>query len=112
MGPALNPVLGGAADPGGSSCRECVECRHFQRGTLFQDQSCSRICKDEVLLVDELGEEELSPWSMEVKGQRSLSTFQPTKNKMPTKAEYMQNRKFLQTPQKVPVCSGSFWRSI
>lgn len=36
--------------------RECVECKHFKRGKLIEDKTCSRICKDEIVLVDELGE--------------------------------------------------------
>lgn len=39
--------------------RECVECKHFKRGKLFDDNTCSRICKDEIELVDELGETQL-----------------------------------------------------
>ncbi|XP_044033604.1 integrin beta-3-like isoform X1 [Siniperca chuatsi] len=34
--------------------KECVECKHFKRGKLFDDNTCSRICKDEIVLVDEL----------------------------------------------------------
>uniref|UniRef100_A0AAQ5XZW5 Integrin beta n=1 Tax=Amphiprion ocellaris TaxID=80972 RepID=A0AAQ5XZW5_AMPOC len=34
--------------------KECVECKHFKRGRLFEDNTCSRICKDEIMLVDEL----------------------------------------------------------
>ncbi|XP_067089159.1 integrin beta-3-like [Osmerus mordax] len=34
--------------------KECVECRHFKRGSLFEDKSCPRICRDEIQLVDEL----------------------------------------------------------
>lgn len=33
---------------------ECVECGHFKRGRLYDDNSCSRICRDEIQLVDEL----------------------------------------------------------
>uniref|UniRef100_A0A665UUT2 Integrin beta n=1 Tax=Echeneis naucrates TaxID=173247 RepID=A0A665UUT2_ECHNA len=36
--------------------KECVECKHFKRGKLFEDNTCSRICKDEIQLVDEIGE--------------------------------------------------------
>uniref|UniRef100_A0A7N8X4W8 Integrin beta n=1 Tax=Mastacembelus armatus TaxID=205130 RepID=A0A7N8X4W8_9TELE len=35
--------------------KECVECKHFKRGKLFEDNTCSRICKDEIELVDKLG---------------------------------------------------------
>uniref|UniRef100_A0A8C5HEQ2 Integrin beta n=1 Tax=Gouania willdenowi TaxID=441366 RepID=A0A8C5HEQ2_GOUWI len=34
--------------------KECVECKHFKRGRLFEDNSCSRICKDEIRLVEVL----------------------------------------------------------
>lgn len=34
--------------------KECVECRHFKRGRYTEDNSCSRICKDEIKLVDKL----------------------------------------------------------
>uniref|UniRef100_A0A4W4GVX7 Integrin beta n=3 Tax=Electrophorus TaxID=8004 RepID=A0A4W4GVX7_ELEEL len=34
--------------------KECVECRHFKRGKLFEDGSCARICRDEITLVDDL----------------------------------------------------------
>lgn len=39
-----------------SVCRKCVECQHFKRGQYIKDNSCSRICKDEIKVVDELGE--------------------------------------------------------
>ncbi|XP_042079216.1 integrin beta-3 isoform X2 [Haplochromis burtoni] len=34
--------------------KECVECKNFKRGKLIEDKTCSRICKDEIVLVDEL----------------------------------------------------------
>uniref|UniRef100_UPI003AAB69CD integrin beta-3-like n=1 Tax=Centroberyx gerrardi TaxID=166262 RepID=UPI003AAB69CD len=34
--------------------KDCVECKHFKRGQLAEDSSCSRICRDEIDLVDEL----------------------------------------------------------
>uniref|UniRef100_A0A3Q2P8X3 Integrin beta n=1 Tax=Fundulus heteroclitus TaxID=8078 RepID=A0A3Q2P8X3_FUNHE len=34
--------------------KECVECKHFKRGKLHDDNTCSRICKDEIVLVDEI----------------------------------------------------------
>ncbi|KAG5262643.1 hypothetical protein AALO_G00277250 [Alosa alosa] len=34
--------------------KECVECKHFQRGKLFEDTSCTRICRDEIKLVDDI----------------------------------------------------------
>ncbi|XP_035253027.1 integrin beta-3-like isoform X1 [Anguilla anguilla] len=33
---------------------ECVECRHFKRGKLFDEKSCSRICRDDIQPVDNL----------------------------------------------------------
>ncbi|XP_036408895.1 integrin beta-3-like [Megalops cyprinoides] len=33
---------------------ECVECRHFKRGKLFEDKKCMQICRDDIQLVDEL----------------------------------------------------------
>ncbi|XP_051243745.1 integrin beta-3a [Dicentrarchus labrax] len=35
--------------------QHCVECQHFKRGQYTEDNSCSRICKDEIKVVDELG---------------------------------------------------------
>ncbi|KAM8723817.1 integrin beta-3a [Acanthopagrus schlegelii] len=32
----------------------CVECQHFKRGQYFKENSCNRICKDEIKLVDHL----------------------------------------------------------
>ncbi|XP_051925340.1 integrin beta-3-like isoform X1 [Hippocampus zosterae] len=34
--------------------KECVECKHFKRGKLAEDKACARICKDEIVLVEEL----------------------------------------------------------
>uniref|UniRef100_A0A674AEB0 Integrin beta n=1 Tax=Salmo trutta TaxID=8032 RepID=A0A674AEB0_SALTR len=34
--------------------KECVECKHFKRGKLFDDNTCTRICRDEIQLVDDL----------------------------------------------------------
>ncbi|XP_035510067.1 integrin beta-3a [Morone saxatilis] len=34
--------------------QHCVECQHFKRGQYTEDNSCSRICKDEIQLVDKL----------------------------------------------------------
>uniref|UniRef100_A0A673L1F1 Integrin beta n=1 Tax=Sinocyclocheilus rhinocerous TaxID=307959 RepID=A0A673L1F1_9TELE len=34
--------------------KDCVECKHFKRGKLFDDDSCTRICRDEIRLVDDL----------------------------------------------------------
>ncbi|XP_074553579.1 integrin beta-3a [Halichoeres trimaculatus] len=36
--------------------KECVECQHFKRGQYMTDNSCSRICKDEIIVVEELGD--------------------------------------------------------
>lgn len=32
----------------------CVECQHFKRGQYIEDNSCSRICRNEIQVVDEL----------------------------------------------------------
>ena len=42
-----------------------MECKHFKRGKLFEDNTCSQICKDEIVLVDELGETHGSMFSGE-----------------------------------------------
>ncbi|RXN09628.1 integrin beta-3 [Labeo rohita] len=34
--------------------RDCVECKHFKRGKLFDDNTCTQICRDEIRLVDDL----------------------------------------------------------
>ncbi|XP_076121111.1 integrin beta-3a [Alosa pseudoharengus] len=34
--------------------QDCVECKHYKRGPLVMDKSCSRICRDEIELVDEI----------------------------------------------------------
>ncbi|KAJ8364528.1 hypothetical protein SKAU_G00133590 [Synaphobranchus kaupii] len=34
--------------------KECVECKHFKRGRLFEEDSCARICRDEIQLVEDL----------------------------------------------------------
>ncbi|CAB1341699.1 unnamed protein product [Coregonus sp. 'balchen'] len=34
--------------------KECVECKHFKRGRLFEEKSCARICRDEIHKVEEL----------------------------------------------------------
>ncbi|XP_054463425.1 integrin beta-3-like [Anoplopoma fimbria] len=34
--------------------KECVECQHFKRGQYIKDNSCNRICKDEIKVVDKL----------------------------------------------------------
>lgn len=36
--------------------KECVECQHFKRGQYMTDNSCSRICRDEINVVEELGD--------------------------------------------------------
>lgn len=34
--------------------RDCVECKKFERGALVEQQSCSRMCRDEIETVQEL----------------------------------------------------------
>ncbi|XP_077351486.1 integrin beta-3-like [Festucalex cinctus] len=34
--------------------KECVECQHFKRGQYTEDNSCSRICKDNIKVVTQL----------------------------------------------------------
>ncbi|XP_060757878.1 integrin beta-3a [Neoarius graeffei] len=34
--------------------KDCVECKHYKRGPLFEKKSCNTICRDEIQLVDEL----------------------------------------------------------
>ncbi|XP_029912834.1 integrin beta-3a [Myripristis murdjan] len=34
--------------------KDCVECKHFKRGQLADDNSCNRICRDEIKPVDKL----------------------------------------------------------
>nr|XP_056719022.1 integrin beta-3 [Euleptes europaea] len=36
--------------------KECVECRKFERGTLMEQDTCSRNCRDEIESVQELGD--------------------------------------------------------
>ncbi|XP_053555719.1 integrin beta-3 [Bombina bombina] len=36
----------------------CVECKKFNRGPWFEDSSCSRICRDIIESVDELGDKD------------------------------------------------------
>ncbi|KAK3520705.1 hypothetical protein QTP70_030581 [Hemibagrus guttatus] len=41
--------------------KDCVECKHYKRGPLFEKKSCnSAICRDEIQLVDELAFHEKS----------------------------------------------------
>lgn len=42
-----------------SACRQCVECQHFKRGQYTEDNSCNIICRDEIKVVTELGENSL-----------------------------------------------------
>uniref|UniRef100_A0A8C2XIJ7 Integrin beta n=1 Tax=Cyclopterus lumpus TaxID=8103 RepID=A0A8C2XIJ7_CYCLU len=37
--------------------KQCVECQHFKRGQYTEDNSCSIICRDEIKVVTELGNE-------------------------------------------------------
>ncbi|MED6279836.1 Integrin beta-3 [Characodon lateralis] len=34
--------------------KQCVECQHFKRGQYISDNSCNRICKNEIKIVDKL----------------------------------------------------------
>ncbi|KAJ7992311.1 hypothetical protein DPEC_G00277210 [Dallia pectoralis] len=34
--------------------KECVDCKHFKRGRLYDDNSCAIICRDEIQKVDEI----------------------------------------------------------
>uniref|UniRef100_A0A3B3WGC7 Integrin beta n=1 Tax=Poecilia mexicana TaxID=48701 RepID=A0A3B3WGC7_9TELE len=34
--------------------KQCVECQHFKRGQYISDNSCNRICKNEIQIVDQL----------------------------------------------------------
>lgn len=36
--------------------KDCVECKKFERGTLMEQQTCSYTCRDEIELVQELGD--------------------------------------------------------
>uniref|UniRef100_A0A7M4FWU0 Integrin beta n=1 Tax=Crocodylus porosus TaxID=8502 RepID=A0A7M4FWU0_CROPO len=36
--------------------KECVECKKFERGTLMEEQTCSRNCRDEIVPVEELND--------------------------------------------------------
>ncbi|KFV62965.1 Integrin beta-3, partial [Dryobates pubescens] len=36
--------------------RDCVECKKFERGALVEQQTCSRMCRDEIETVQELGD--------------------------------------------------------
>ncbi|XP_067397075.1 integrin beta-3 isoform X1 [Emydura macquarii macquarii] len=36
--------------------KECVECKKFERGALVEQQTCSHTCRDEIELVQELGD--------------------------------------------------------
>lgn len=37
-----------------SFLRECVECKKFDRGILFKENTCNRYCRDEIEPVKEL----------------------------------------------------------
>jgi len=37
-----------------------VECKHYKRGDLFE-KNCNHVCRDEIVLVDELGNLYLQP---------------------------------------------------
>uniref|UniRef100_A0A8C6USI6 Integrin beta n=1 Tax=Neogobius melanostomus TaxID=47308 RepID=A0A8C6USI6_9GOBI len=36
--------------------QKCVDCQHFKRGQYINDDSCGRMCKDEIVVVDNLGD--------------------------------------------------------
>lgn len=36
--------------------KQCVECQHFERGQYISDNSCNRICKNEIIIVDKLSQ--------------------------------------------------------
>ncbi|CAH2304987.1 integrin beta-5 [Pelobates cultripes] len=40
--------------------RDCIECRLYQTGRLADNQTCHKLCKDEIVMVDELDEENLN----------------------------------------------------
>uniref|UniRef100_A0A8D0D6E1 Integrin beta n=1 Tax=Sander lucioperca TaxID=283035 RepID=A0A8D0D6E1_SANLU len=56
--------------------KECVECQHFKRGQYTDDNSCSRICKDEIKVVDELGEN--SSLTSSLHTVEEMSSFSPS----------------------------------
>lgn len=37
-----------------SFLRDCVECKKFNRGTLLEENTCNRYCRDEIESVKEL----------------------------------------------------------
>lgn len=37
-----------------SFLRDCVECKKFKRGTLLEENTCNRYCRDEIESVKEL----------------------------------------------------------
>jgi len=60
--------------------RECVECKKFERGALVEQQSCSRMCRDEIETVQELGKRgDPAPCSKawESRGLHTLSSLPP-----------------------------------
>lgn len=49
--------LGGpASDVALPSSRECIECRLFSSGRLTDNQTCQRLCKDDIITVETLSE--------------------------------------------------------
>ncbi|XP_064421547.1 integrin beta-3 isoform X2 [Latimeria chalumnae] len=38
--------------------KDCVECKHFKRGSLYEQKTCERICRDKIVLVDALGNDD------------------------------------------------------
>lgn len=47
--------------PPSSFHRDCVECKKFERGKLVEQQSCSRVCRDEIETVQELSKRRPNP---------------------------------------------------
>lgn len=37
-------------------CRECIECTLFNTGKYADNHTCQRMCKDEITVMDTLGE--------------------------------------------------------
>lgn len=57
-----------------------MECKKFERGALVEQQSCSRMCRDEIETVQELGKREdpnLCPKAWQSGGLRMPSAFPP-----------------------------------
>uniref|UniRef100_A0A3Q2FTD8 Integrin beta n=1 Tax=Cyprinodon variegatus TaxID=28743 RepID=A0A3Q2FTD8_CYPVA len=44
--------------PDSCTIKKCVECQHFKRGPYISDNSCNRICNNEIVIVDKLNFQE------------------------------------------------------